>query len=212
MTGLIIGDNDLWVRRQKKVANSVAQRALENSGISASEKNNLVVRPLLPASDLNAGSENGWPDGTNANPDNVWRQDWTAGGATADAYNEAYSIDSTSLAEQKIIGIYGVTILHTTVDMRQIKFRYGGPGEVMSEVNVEGVENEEESRGLFPNNYYFDLNSSGSIEFWLDAAQDDRRVALHGWVAEDIEETYGFAQYPDFCDPDGSLSSTSLSV
>lgn len=210
MTGVLIADDALWMKRQQKVARSVAQKAVENDGIAAKSRDNLVVRPLLPAQDLDSGSENGWPDATNANPDHEWRQDFTTGGATADAYNEAYSIDSNSLAEQKILGIYGVSILHTTVETRQIKFRYGGPGEVMSEINIEAVENDEQSRGLFPNNYYFDLNTSGSIEFWVDAAQDSNRIALHGWVAEDVEETYGFAQYPDFCDE--SLSNTSLSV
>lgn len=198
MSGVLTANDYEWVERERNMAETVMQRALDSSSMDVPRKN-LVVRGILPARDLVSGEENGWTDDQNGNGEHEWRQDWSSNG-TADAYNEAYVIDSDTLAEDKIIGIYGLTLNSTTDDIRQIRVSAGAGGSqgILREMNVEPASADEEVRGLLSDEILFGPKETGQIDFYLTDTTDNQRVILHGWTAEPAGETVKEPSVPHF--------------
>lgn len=182
-----------WSGRERDVAVSVGQRAIDSKSIEVNSRDNLVVRQLLPAQDLESGTDNNW-GGSNEN----WIQDWSSGSGSANSYGESYEIDSSNNAEDKVVGFYGITSLSAALDTEQLKFGMGTDGNqgVKREFNIEAMETDEESRALFTTPVVYGANEDGNIEHYLDAANDGKRVVFHGWVAEPVGETLSVATSP----------------
>lgn len=187
-----------WKRRAKSMANTVGQKAISSKSIEVDSPEQLVVRDIQPHIDLNSGSENGWNDDTESNTTKEWQQDYSSGSATSDQYNEVYVIDSNDLAEDKVIGIYGMSYLHADVVTRQLRFNIGTAGNqgIKREFNLEHVENDQESRGLFLTDVVYGANENGQVETDVSAAEDGKRMVLHGYVAEPVGETISVASNP----------------
>lgn len=184
-----------WMERERQLARDVGRLAIESKSIEVDSPQNLVVRDILPAQDLDTGDNNNWQDSNNSG-DEEWRQDWSssnnaATAASSTSYNEAYKVDSTSNAEDKIIGIMGLSFLHPNVETRQFRFSMGKNGNqgVKREFNVESGETDEEGRSMFLQDVIFDAKEHGTIEHWVDSLQDGNRVVYHGYVAEAVSET-----------------------
>lgn len=193
MTGVITATEGQWTARASSVAKRVWQLASQSPIIEADD-DELVVRGILPAEDLDSGDENGWADG------GEWRQDWTSGGATAGQYNQAYKIDSNGRAEEKVVGFYGVSSMSTTVDARQLRFGSGTSGVqgVLHDANIEPMANDEESRALLMNDVVYGPEQKGNVAVYLDAVNDGKRLALHGFVAEPEGRAFSRPAYPQF--------------
>lgn len=174
-----------WMERAEQLATHVGDLAMKSKSIEVTSKENLVVRGILPAQDFNTGDENGWGGSTE-----YWVQDFNASG-TDDSYNEAYQIDSNNAAEDKIIGLMGITFLHSDVQTRQIRFGSGTTGTqgVRREFNLESAETDEEGRALFLTDLIYDAKEDGNIEEYTETAADGGRTVYHGFVAEPVGET-----------------------
>lgn len=177
-----------WMQRQRGLAQDVGELALESSRIDIDGVQDLVVRDILPQQDFDAGGELG--NTVNGTGNEEWLQDLSSSGSN-NSYNEAYKIDSNSQAEDKIIGIMGVSFLHSDIQTRQLRFKLGSSGNqgVKREVNVESVETDDEARGMFLTDVVFDANEHGTVEMYSSTANDGNRMVLHGYVAEPVSET-----------------------
>lgn len=181
-----------WMQRETKLARDVGQLAINSKSIEVDNPNNLVVRDILPADDLNSGANNAWNDTSEANTTEEWQQDWATGtGTSTDAYNEAYTIDSSSNAEDKIIGFMGLSVLHPNNETHQVRFQMGQSGNqgVKREFNIESLETDRESRAMFLTDVIYDAKEHGTVDFYNEANNDGDRVILHGYVAEAVGET-----------------------
>lgn len=192
------------MQREQDLARDVARLAMQSKNIEVSTPENLVVRDILPAVDLNSGGDNGW-----TTADDEWRQDYSTA-ASADAYNEAYEIDSDGNADGKIIGILGVSFLHADIVTRQIRFGIGVGGNqgIKREFQVEGMEVDRESRGLFATDVVYGAEEDGNISHWVDAAEDGKRAVFHGVVAEPVEQTLSVAVNPLLSERGGEAERT----
>lgn len=193
-----------WMQRETSLAEQVGEIALASSSIEVESAENLVVRDILPAQDLNSGEDNGWSDDTEDNPSEEWRQDWGTDG-TADEYNHAYSIDSGGLNEDKAIGFMGLTVLHSDNTTRQLRFEAGQGGNqgVKREFNIESLETAEESRAMFLQPVLYDAKEHGLVDFYQSEVSDGDRVILHGYVAEAVGETLSEPSSPQLAQQGG---------
>lgn len=183
MTRLLTGVPERYIRiYERELAISITRQAIESGDID--DENGLVTRPILPSVDLDSGDDNGWSG------DAEWRQDWSANGSASD-WNEAYRIESNNRAESKIIVIYGLTFLHTNVETRQVRHRdgIGGNGGTMQRTEVEGVEIDEESRGIFTHPLLHYPKENSTIDHWVSSATDGNRVKYDGIVCESVDRT-----------------------
>lgn len=152
--------------------------------------NQVVVRDLQPGIDLASGGDNGW-NGT----DNVWTQDFSGG--NANAWNEAYSIDSGAGAEDKVLGFVALQMQSADPATHGVRFVRGtGGSEGFSfEAHVQEVHGDEEAEGYFADAQVFGLTADGAIEHYIDATDTDTVVYL-GAVAEEVGENVAVAQNP----------------
>lgn len=149
----------------------------------ADEAEDVVVRDILPAQDLEPGADNDW-DGE----DREWVQDFSDG--TADDYNEAYVIDSDENAESKIIGILVVRQQSGTPITKQIRVRDGSDGSqgVRDILQVQGLISNEDATGVVTEMLIFGYNDSGIIEFYIDDTGTEN-IVFEGAVAESTGNT-----------------------
>lgn len=194
MAGIITADESSFCQRERQAAQRAMRMAFDSKKIEARGKDNVVVRPVLPAKDLDSGTDNGW------STTEEWQQDWSAGSATADAYNQAYDINSSGRAEDKVLVFYGLTHNSATVDTRQVRFLRGNNATegVDTETNIEPLESDEESRGLLTEFIEYGADADGQIEQYIDAANDGKRLVYHGWVAEAVGENISAPSVPYF--------------
>jgi hypothetical protein len=192
MSGILTDvTTERWMERSQRLARSVGNLAIESKSIEVSTPEDLVVRDILPSQDLNSGSVNGW-SGTQE-----WQQGFATNGSP-DAYNEAYTLDSSENLEDKIVGFYGISFLHADIQTHQIRFKGGKNGTqgVRREFNVESAETDEEGRALFLTDSIFGATEDGTIEQYVESANDGGRVVYHGYVAEPVGETIAEESHP----------------
>lgn len=193
------------MQRERQLAQEVGSLALESSSIDIDGVQNLVVRDILPQQDLDAGGDNGATyDGTG---NELWVQDLSSSGSD-NSYNEAYQVDSGSQAEDKIIGVMGISALHSDLQTRQLRFSLGQGGNqgVKREVNIESMETDEEGRAMFLTDLMFDAKEHGTIEHYQETATDGERLVYHGYVAEPVGETLAEPSSPQLAQQSGGSS------
>lgn len=169
---------------ENRVRRVLIQEAVGNiSGINS--QGDAVVRDILPALDLESGSANGW-NGTN--------NEWTQAGLSANSWNEVYSVDSDAKADQKIISIFAVSNLTSSPATTEIRF-LTGTGGTFERVQSQGLLVDEETTAMLADPLVFKANDNGSIETWVNNAQDTELV-FHGAVSQpestDLEESGRF--------------------
>lgn len=169
---------------ERQLRREVAQRKLNQSD-DIDNPAGVVARDILPATDLDSGADNNWSDGTTSSPDHRWVQRLSTGGGGDTSYNEAYVIDNTSLAEDKVIGFLLVRALSTSVETTEIRFRSGttGTGGVIDRWQVQGLQTEEDAQGIVANAVIFNKTEEGIIEFFQNVSNDENWV-LEGAVGD----------------------------
>lgn len=167
---------------EQQFQNELLNRYL-NAPTDATSAQGVVVRDLFPDADLESGDDNGW-GGTSRE----WLQDLTGG--SADAFNEVYTIDSNSGAEDKIIGILAFTFQDADPVTTSIQFLSGSTGNqgVRDEVAVDALPNYDYSTGLLSDAVIYGYNQDGTIEQYITAT-DTEHVLYRGYVAEAVGET-----------------------
>lgn len=203
MSGILTDvTEDRWMEREKSLAEKVGRLALNSSSIDIDGVENLVVRDILPQQDFNGGADNGATyDGTG---DELWTQDLASSGSN-NAYNEAYQVDSNDLAEDKIIGIMGISVLHSDLQTRQLRFSLGQGGNqgVKREVNIEPLETDNAGRAMFLTDLIFDAKEHGVFEHYQEQAADGERIVYHGYTAEPVGETLSEPSSPQLAQQSG---------
>lgn len=178
----------------KKVARRLTNLVVNSKSIEADDPNQVVVRDILPANDLNSGGENGW-NGTDEN----WVQDWSSDGAGTDAYAESYEIDSNNNAEGKIVAFHKINIPSgESADTRQVRFGVGKGGNQGTKawVNIEEAEQDSEGAGVFSQAVIYGPTQNGNIEQYIKNTTDGNRLQFLGFVAEPIGETLSVPSNP----------------
>lgn len=199
MSGILTDHTtEMWNQRETSLARTVGKMAISSKSIEVNNADQLVVRAIQPHLDLNSGSDNNWNDDSESGTTREWQQQWSSGSGTADEYSEAYVIDTSSNAEDKVIGFFGVSFLHASVVERQLKFGIGTSGSqgIKREMNVESVENDEENQALFLTDIIYGANEDGNVEVDIQSADDGQRMVLHGFVAEPVGDTVSVATNP----------------
>ena len=192
MSGILADvTTERWMERARNLARSVGNLAIESKSIEVSTPEDLVVRDVLPYQDLDSGSANAW-SGTQQ-----WLQDLATNGS-ADDYNETYTLDSSGNLEDKVVGFYGISFLHSDIQTHQVRFKGGKNGTqgVRREFNVEAAETDEEGRALFLTDAIFGAKEDGTIEQYVGSNTDGNRVVYHGYVAEPVGETIAEESHP----------------
>lgn len=180
-----------------QLAQTVTDLALNSTVLDLGGAQDLVVRDILPHEDLQSGAQNGW-NGTVER----WVQDWNASG-TADAYNEAYEVDSSNRAEEKIIAFSSITLLDGNPVVEQVRFGAGTDGTqgVRRWFNVQSMQNDEEARGWMADAVIFGANADGNVEEYIDAKSDGHHTVYGGVVAEAVGKTISEPQNPRLTEP-----------
>jgi len=145
--------------RIKRYVKSLAVR----KGIAASE-DQLIVRDILPKTDLNLANE-----------------DWKEGLATANAWNTVFDF---RVPEKKIIVFYGVRNIGNTPLTTAIKFAVGAGGaKVKDIINVEKLEKSKEREVIFSTPILYEDGQYMFVQQYAKAAGTDSLVYL-GFVVE----------------------------
>jgi len=174
---------------EMELRREVGQRAMDSKSIEVNSPQGLVVRDILPAIDLDSGAENGWTDATGTTL-NEWTQDWNSSG-TADAWNEAYVIDSNSNAESKVVGFVALNEQSPSPEAAQVRFNSGSSGNqgVRDIAQLESLHSDDESTGYLTDAVIYGADQGGTIDVWLkDSASDGQALVIAGAVAEPVEE------------------------
>lgn len=187
-------------RRQNELLQAlereVAQRVRDSKSIEASSPQEIVTRDVLPQHDFESGDDNGATvDGTG---DNRWILDWAAGGASNNSWSEAYEIDSTNQADEKIIGFMGLQFSDGDPEERRLRFLKGTGGTqgVKGWFDLESMERDEEATGVFAHSVIYGPTENGSIEYFIENALDGQRTLLLGVVGEAVGETISEPKNP----------------
>jgi hypothetical protein len=145
--------------RIKSFLKSLAVR----KGIAASE-DQLVVRDILPKTDLNLANE-----------------DWKETLSTANGWNTVYDF---RVPDKKIIAFYGVRNIGTNPLTTAIKFAVGpGGAKTKDIVNVEGLVTQKEKEVIFSTPILYEDGQYMFVQQYAKAAGTDSLVYL-GFVCE----------------------------
>ena len=149
-------------RIEEELKDELKRRALEQ-GVVTSE-DDLVIRDLLPKTDLGATNE-------------VWTQTLSSG----NAYNNTYT---PSASDKKVIGIYGVKNKATSPLTTAIKFSVGSGGAIVKDIwEIESVMLEENTEGIATMPIIYDKNETITIAQYASGTGTDGIILL-GLVAE----------------------------
>lgn len=162
---------------ENRVRNAITQLAVSDIQ-SITGRDQVVVRDLLPDQDLETTSDNGWTDTDNK---------WETTGFTADQFSDAYGIDSTARAENKIIAIYAISNVAANPVTTEIQFETGS-GAPFEQLQVEGMLTDEEVIGLLADPIIYGADQDGTIRQYQTGAADE--VVYHGVVAEQKGSTF----------------------
>lgn len=149
------------------------ERAVDSSGVEASDPDEVTVRQLLPSLDLESGEDNGWDGDT---------REFVQTGLSEGEDNLVYEVDSDAKADQKMIAIFAVTNRSADPKTTQILFETTTGGR-FEQANVEGLFTDPEDTVLFADPIVFGATQSGLINQYASADGDDQ-VIYHGVVAE----------------------------
>lgn len=174
-----------WEEEETEVAKKIGRQAIESDEIAVDGREDLVVRNILPALDLEPGGDNGW-----GGDKQEWAQHWTPD-ANLGRFNEAYEIDSDGRAEGKIFAFYGVSFSPLKAVAEWARFTAPDSESVYAEriFDVGRFPSPEYTRMMFTTPVVFGPNESGTIEHHLGDTGLER-VEYHGWVAEPVGVTY----------------------
>jgi len=170
------------LRRLEKAAIDKVQ-SVAVSKVDEINRENVRVRDILPAADLQSGADNGW-NGT----DQKWSQDFS--GASAFSWLEAYTVDPNNKMEEKALSIYALKNRNASPITTQLRFRTGtsnNPTGAKDVLQIEKSYLEENTLLALDEPVLFEPGENGLIEQIVDTADVDN-VLYIGKVAEKASE------------------------
>ena len=160
----------------REVAASRAVQTIADIG----SQNEVHVRQILPAEDLNSGGDNGW-DGE--------ERRFIQSGLTEDEVNETYELDSDNQLEEKVVVIFAITNRADDPATTQIEFQ-SGTGGIFERLQVEGKLTDEQDTLLLADPVVFGATEDGTVtQYVVGDAEVDDEVIFHGVVAEQAGRT-----------------------
>lgn len=163
-------------RQEKRIRNAV--QSLAQRDISeVSSADDVAVRDLVPAEDLESGADNGW-DGS--------ARQWDQSGLTADSVNETYQVDSGAKADSKVVAIFAVSNLAADPSTTELIFE-STTGGTFERLQTEGLITDEEVTGLIADPIVLRADQDAVISQYSTATSD--QLILHGAVAEPTGQT-----------------------
>lgn len=158
--------------RQEDAISSLYGHASDIPGVN--NRNQAVVRDILPSEDLQIGGDNGW----NGND-----REWIQSGLTGDSQNEIYTVNSNNRAQDKVYLIYGAAAVSADVLTSEIVFQ-DGTNATFRRYNVETLDIVDISDViLFEEDIVYGVTQDGAIDVWATSGGTDE-VILLGKVLE----------------------------
>lgn len=171
-------------RMERNVREGLLSLAVSNIS-DINSRGDAVVRDILPAADLESGSDNNWNGSDN---------EWTQSSLTTGQFNQTYSLDSDAKADNKIVAFYAISNLDATPATTELQFKTSTGG-TFERLQTQGLLVDEETTGMLADPIIYGATQDGDVEQYVTETSD--AVVLHGAVVEPegttLEESGRFA-------------------
>lgn len=181
MPGLltVAEDSDLKAAEQRLVSELRSRAKRQIEGVNSD--GDVHVRDILPDQDLQSGGGNGW---------NGSDRDWVQSSLSATTLNEAYTLDSTDRAENKVIGFFAISSIASDIITNEVELE-DGTGSTFERLQFEEAQTFSNGEyALLRNPVIFNEGKDGKIYIYPESAGTEQLV-LHGAVAEKAGTTLG---------------------